>query len=277
MGKSTINTIIRETCQALWTILQPEEMPEPNNNKWLDIANKFYMKTNFPNLVGAVDGKHIRCINPKNSGTMFFNYKKYFSILLMAVVDSEYCFVSIDVGAYGRESDSTVFKDCPFGKKLYSNQLNLPAPACLPNTTDSPQPFVIVGDEAFGLHKNLLRPYPGRGLNPTRRVFNYRLSRARRLVECAFGILANKWRVLHSPLLVEPDYADDIIKACCILHNYVRRRDGYKFEDTLSNVMEDFGNGGVAGARLEGTQVRDYFADYFMGAGSVPFQSRFSY
>jgi hypothetical protein len=36
--------------------------------------------------------------------------------------------------------------------------------------------------------------------------------------------------------------------------------------------MEDFGNGGVAGARLEGTQVRDYFANYFMGAGSVPFQ-----
>jgi len=72
--------------------LQAEEMLEPNNNQWLDIANKFYMKTNFPNLVGAVDGKHIRCINPKNSGSMFFNYKKYFSILLMAVVDSEYCF-----------------------------------------------------------------------------------------------------------------------------------------------------------------------------------------
>jgi len=78
-------------------------MPEPINNQCLDIANTFYMKTNFPNLVGAVDGKHIRCVNPKNSGSMFFNYKKYFSILLMAVVDSEYCFVSVDVVAYGRE------------------------------------------------------------------------------------------------------------------------------------------------------------------------------
>lgn len=189
LGRSTINTIIRETCQSLWTILQPEEMPEPNNNQWLDIANKFYMKTNFSNLVGAVDGNHIRCINPKNSGSMFFNYKKYFSILLMAVVDSEYCFVSIDVGAYSREGYSSVFKDSPFGKKLYSDQLNLPAPACLPNTTDSPQPYVIVGDEAFGLHKNLLRPYPGCGLNPTRRVFNYRLSRARRLVEAPLVFL----------------------------------------------------------------------------------------
>jgi len=78
-------------------------MPEPNKDKWLDIANKFYLKTNFPNLIGAVDGKHIRCINPKNSGSLFFNYKKYFSVILMAVVDSEYCFISIDLGAYGRE------------------------------------------------------------------------------------------------------------------------------------------------------------------------------
>jgi len=118
-------------------------MPDPNNpDKWLEIANQFYIKTNFPNCIGAVDGKHIRCINPKNEGTMFFNYKKYFSIVLVAVVDADYCFTTIDVGAYGTESDSTVFKDYPFGKNLYSEELNLPPPTCLPNTTDSPQPFV---------------------------------------------------------------------------------------------------------------------------------------
>lgn len=149
MGRSTICSIIRETCKALWMILQPEEMPEPNRDGWLNIAKKFYLKTNFPNLVGAVDGKHIRCVNPMNSGSLFFNYKKYFSVILMAVVDSEYCFISVDVGAYGRESDSSVFKECPFGKKLYSEKLNLPAPALLPNTSVSPQTFVIVGDETL--------------------------------------------------------------------------------------------------------------------------------
>jgi len=141
--------------------------------------------------VGAVDGKHIRCVNSINSGSLFFNYKKYFSIILMAVVNLEYCFISIDIGAYGRELDSSVFKECPFGKKLYE-KLNLPAPALLPNTSDSPQPFVIVGDEAFGLHKNLLRPYPGRGLTPTKRVFNYRLSRARRLIKCRLTAPVNE-------------------------------------------------------------------------------------
>ncbi|CAI6375883.1 unnamed protein product [Macrosiphum euphorbiae] len=227
-------------------------MPElTSQEQWIDIANKFYKKTNFPNCIGAVDGKHIR-------------------------LDAEYCFTTIDVGAYGREGDSTVFKECPFGRKLYSEELNLPEPVCLPNTTDSPQPFVIVADEAFGLHKNLLRPYPGRGLNDKRKIFNYRLSRARRYVECAFGILANKWRVLHTPILVEPDFTDCIVKACCILHNYVRRRDGYQFEDTFFNNLDDIQNHGNSGARHEGIGVREYFADYFVNAGSVPFQNRFT-
>ncbi|XP_060855314.1 uncharacterized protein LOC132932993 [Metopolophium dirhodum] len=226
LGQSSISSIVRETCQSLWETLQPQEMPEPNPNQLLDIAKKFYLKTTFPNCIGAVDGKHIRCVNPNNAGSLFFNNKKYFSIVLMAVVDADYCFITIDVSTYGKDSDTPIFKESPFGKKLYSEQLNLPAPTCLPNTNNSPQSYVIIGDEAFGLHRNLLRPYPGRRLTFKRKIFNYRLSRARRYVECAFGILANKWRVLNSAMLVEPNFADDVVKACCILDNYVRRRDG---------------------------------------------------
>ncbi|CAI6352960.1 unnamed protein product [Macrosiphum euphorbiae] len=117
-----------------------------------------------------------------------------------------------------------------------------------------------------------LRPYPGRGLTNTRRIFNYRLSRARRTVECAFGVLSNKWRVLHTPLLVEPDFADDIIKACCILHNFVRKRDGYNFEDMDTSYLVDGLSNRGPGVRSQGIEVRDSYAEYFMGPGSVPFQ-----
>jgi len=98
-------------------------------------------------------------------------------------------------------------------------------------TENNIQPYVFVADEAFGLHTNILRPFPGRGLNETRRIFNNRLSRARRTVECAFGVLANKWRVLHTPILVEPEFCDDIVKACCVLHNFVRKRDGCNYKE----------------------------------------------
>lgn len=272
IGKSTSAEIVRETCTMIWTIFQPLEMPQPTTNQWLEIAGTFYSKTNFPNCLGAIDGKHIRCRNPRNSGSYYFNYKKYFSIILMAVVDANLSFVAIDVGAYGRESDSNVFKECPFGKKLYSGQLNIPEPAYLPNTQNVVQPYVFVADEAFALHKNLLRPYPGRGLTDKRRIFNYRLSRARRTVECAFGVLSNKWRVFHTPLLVEPDFANEIIKACCILHNFVRQRDGINFDDmATSQLVDDLEVRGTA-PRTQGLQVRDYFSDYFMGPGAVPFQ-----
>jgi len=71
-------------------------------------------------------------------------------------------------------------------------------------------------------------------------------------------------------MLVEPNFADDVVKACCILHNYVRRRDGYKFEDTLSNNLEDFQNRNL-GARQQGIEIREYFSEYFMNSGFSTF------
>lgn len=278
IGKSTINQIVRETCQILWSVLQPTEMPEPNREKWIEISELFYKKTNFPNCLGSIDGKHIRCRNPNNSGSLFYNYKKYFSIVLMAVVDANLNFIFIDVGAYGREADSNVFRNSVFGKKLYRNQLQIPDPVSLPLTENNLQPFVFVADEAFGLHTNLLRPYPGRGLNNTRRIFNYRLSRARRTVECAFGVLANKWNVLHTTIIVEPDFCDHIIKACCVLHNFVRKRDGCNYDEDVVdtayiNNLDDFqGHGRLI--NRNGMEIRDNFANYFINEGAVPFQYR---
>lgn len=249
-------------------------MLEPDEEMWREIANQFYLKTDFPNCVGAVDGKHIRCINPRAAGSSYFNYKKFFSIVLMAVADANLRFIAIDVGAYGKEGDSTVFRDSPLGKKLYLGKLNLPLPQNLPNTDGDPQPFVMVGDEAFKLSTNLLRPYPSRGLDCRKRIFNYRLSRCRRTVECTFGILANKWRIFHTPILVQPDFIDDIVKACCLLHNFVRNRDGIKPEDTETYPFTDTHNLGEC-PHGQGPQTREAFADYFMGVGAVAFQNKY--
>lgn len=195
----------------------------------------------------------------------------------MAVADANLSFISINIGAYGRESDSSVFKHSKFDKNLYAQQLNIPKPAYLPNTESCPQPYVFLADEAFSLHTNLLRPYPGRNLTVVQRIFNYRLSRARRTVECSFGLLCNKWRVLHTPLLVKPDFADDIIKACCILHNYVRQKDGANYEDMESNLWVESLEVHRARTRAKAheMEIRDAYADYFMGPGSIPFQYRY--
>jgi len=96
------------------------------NARIMDKDSRRIKNANFPNCIGAVDGKHIRIINPAKSGSNYYNYKHFFSIVLMALVDSNYCFFSIDVGSYGREGDPNIFKKSPLGKKLYDRQLDIP-------------------------------------------------------------------------------------------------------------------------------------------------------
>jgi hypothetical protein len=67
-----------------------------------------------------------------------------------------------------------------------------------------------------------------------KKVFNYCLSRARRYIECALGIMSNKWRIFHRPLDVSIEFSEDIVKACIVVHNFVRMGDGYNFDNTLS-------------------------------------------
>ena len=75
-------------------------------------------------------------------------------------VDAGYCFISVEVGAYGSSSDSNVFKKSTFGKLLESNKLDIPDPRFLPSDAEELyMPFVLVGDEAFALSEHVLRPY----------------------------------------------------------------------------------------------------------------------
>lgn len=140
----------------------------------------------------------IHCItqlhqHPKRSGSMFLNYKHYFSIVLMAVIDTNYNYIFIDVGAYGKECDSNVFKETAFWKSLVNKTLNLPKPAQL-EESNIDLPYIFVGDEAFALHENILRPFSGQLLNATKSVFNYRWKK-RVCVKYQPSILALNYRL----------------------------------------------------------------------------------
>ena len=120
---------------------------------------------------------------PPNTGSLYYNYKHHFSIILLALVDSHYRFIYVDIGAYGRSSDGGVFNNSQLSHAL-QNQLHIP-PASVVNETEYTCPYVIIMDDAFAL-----KPYALRNLTLMQRVYNYWLSRARRVVECAFGQLS---------------------------------------------------------------------------------------
>ncbi|XP_068125991.1 uncharacterized protein [Hyperolius riggenbachi] len=233
LGRTTIRRIVLDTCSIIWENLQPEFLKFPDMADWEKICQDFWVKTNFPNCVGAVDGKHIRIVMPPNTGSKYFNYKKYFSIVLLAVADANYRFSYVDVGAQGSSSDSGIFQHSRFGVKLQEGNINLPPPRPWPHTNGPDRPLVFIGDEAFALSNHLMRPFPQRSLNPQRTVFNVRLSKARKVVECAFGIMANKWRIFHTSMMMDTANAVTIVKAACVLHNFVRDKEGINVDEDV--------------------------------------------
>ncbi len=114
------------------------------------VASLFQSRWNVPHAVGAVDGKHIQIRKPADSGSLYHNYKGFFSILLMAVVDADYKFLWADLGGMGHQSDAQIFNDSEFKECLEEGVLNLPDLDPLPHD-DCNMPYHLLGDDAFGL------------------------------------------------------------------------------------------------------------------------------
>lgn len=209
----------------------------------------------------------------------------------MAISDASYKFLYIDVGSNGRISDGGVFRKCSFNDALINNKINLPSPEPLP-LRNVPVPYVLVADDAFASTPNLLKPYSVRNLSGVQRIFNYRLSRARRVVENAFGILSARFRILRSPIKLGPSKARSVTLACCALHNFLMSRksstyfnanlvDHYTQDGTLipgewRNEQSDHCFPNLQPHRSyianNSSAIREEFSQYFMEEGEVPFQ-----
>jgi hypothetical protein len=197
-------------------------MPE-TEEQWKEIARDIFLQWNFPNCIGTLDGKHIMIQRPENTVAEFYNYKGYHSIVLMAIVDGNYNFIYVSIGCQGRISDGGVFRNTEFSRKLDNGTLNLPSDEHLPGRR-KPIPYVLLADDAFPLTCHIMKPFSvDVAKGSPKRIFNYRLSRARRLVENAFGLLASVFRVFHKPIEVKvDDTVSDVVLACVCLHNFLR-------------------------------------------------------
>lgn len=258
--------------------------------EWKAVAKQFE-KWNFPHCVGAVDGKHIAIWPPKESGSYYFNYKGSHSIVLMAVVNANYEFMYVDVGTNGRISDGGVWASSTLCARLLNGAMGLPADEQLSDSHRT-LPYVFVGDDAFPLKRYFMKPYPFKHQNNEQRIFSYRLSRARRVVENAFGIMSNKFRVLLSAINLSPEKVEKIIFACTALHNFLRREHESFYSPVGSLDNENVVDGVVTpGAwrderqllpleRLqrnptnEAKAVRKEFMEYFNEEGAVVWQQR---
>ena len=163
-----------------------------SKEKSLSVAKEFEEKWQFSNCAGAINGKHVPLINSFNSGSTYFNYKSFFSIVLLALVDADYKFLYVNVGCQGRISDGGVFKNLELYHLLVNGELNLPESRQLPDLSslndsflvdsirESEVPYIVVADDAFPLTTYCMKPYSSQELSDSKQIFGYRLSRARR-------------------------------------------------------------------------------------------------
>ena len=155
----------------------------------------------------------------------------------MALVDANYHFIFVDIGNYGSNADE-------FSQTYLENELDVPGIKPLPNAPKLGNlPHVIVADEAFPLMPNIMWPYlrarNGVRLSHEKQIYNYSLSRARRLVENAFGILAQCWCCFNRRLQLKTETVVKIVQATCVLHNYLREPTDATITATYARLNPD--------------------------------------
>ena len=137
----------------------------------------------------------------------------------MAVSDAKHRFIIVESGASGKRADANIFLKSCFAQKLRTGKLNLPPP-CPLNGVNGNMPFFFIGDNAYPKSGNFATPFKGVHLRDEEIIYNYRLSRARRIVENAFGILCARFRILFRPIEGSSSLVRSIILACLALHNF---------------------------------------------------------
>lgn len=159
----------------------------------------------------------------------------------MGIADANYKFLYVDIGGYGSEGDAAYFGNSVLGKKILEDtDNNFPEDV---HIGAEKIPFYFVADGAFPFTERIMKPITTR--RPTtheERIFNYRLSRARRVVENSFGILSSKWQCLSRCMFCGPNRAQKIVAACVVLHNLMlsESRDSY-CPSTYADQYDDHG------------------------------------
>ena len=222
LGRSTVTTIVNEVIEAivscLWTDCVSVHMPKTEDEFKEKIL---YMEElwQFPFSWAAVDGCHIPVKCPPGGSEArkeYHNFKKFYSIVLMALVDAKYRFIWGSCGFPGNSHDSIILQSTTLWSDIKDGKL-------LPNSCQREQnafiPPLILGDSAFPFESFLMKPYTNAMVAKQQRYFNYRLSRARMVIEGAYGQLKGRWRFLLRKSESNLHETKIATLACMVLHN----------------------------------------------------------
>ncbi|XP_053904275.1 uncharacterized protein LOC128848329 [Malaclemys terrapin pileata] len=211
VGKSTVGAAVIQVTNAIKYLLKSRVVTLGNVQAIVD----GFAAMGFPNCGRAIDGTHIPNLAPEHQATEYINKKGNFSMLLQALMDHKGHFTNINVGWPGKVHDARVLRSSGLFQKLEEGTFFLDQKITV---GDVELPIVILGDPAYPLMPWLMKPYTG-SLDSSQDLFNYRLSKCRMVVECAFGCLKARWLSLLTQIDLSETSIPIVITACCALHN----------------------------------------------------------
>ena len=222
LGISTVCEIVHKTCWVISEHLLPRHVKIPTEDRLKEIVREFEVLWGFPQTVGAIDGTHIPILKPVECPSDYYNRKGFYSVIIQGVVDSHGLFIDVNIGWPGKVHDARVLVNSKFYNKCNSGN-------CFPNwkkrINDVDVPLVVLGDPAYPLSSWLMKPFSDTGsLTTEQQHYNYRQSRARMVVENAYGQLKGRWRCLLKRMdYYAIQYTIDVVATCVVLHNICER------------------------------------------------------
>ena len=233
-------------------------------------AEGFMTRFGFPQVVGCIDGTHIPIKQPTENAHDFFGYKMKYSLNVQAICNHIGQFIDVEIKWPGSVHDARVFANSNVQKSYSEGKFKL----FYENLSDKPEtqvmiPQVLLGDPAYPLLPYCMREFESCTSN-SQVLFNQMLRSARNQIECAFGRLKARWRILLRPIDLKLDSTPTVIHTCFILHNFCERRKIEISREEVEHVMimERQENKTTCDKiysyhTLDGAKVRDSLANHF--------------
>lgn len=219
LSKASICRCIRRCVTAINGNLCAQYIQWPDNN---GLAQSFFNVAGMPAVCGCIDGTHIKLDGPQENEEQYINRHGDHSINAMCVCGPNRKFYYVSARWPGSVNDARVLRNSSLAQRFENGWRPFPN-------------AILLGDSAYPLKEWIIPPI----LNPNglaEERFNRAHKSTRRLIENAFGILKERFSCLHG-LRVQPDYACQIFKACCILHNICSDEEGFNAPDQVDNEV----------------------------------------
>ena len=265
VGISTACVAVSDVCKAIVNNLAKRYITIPSGERLKLVVDGFQSKWGIPQCVGAIDATHIPIIAPKDSPLDYYNRKGYHSVVMQALVDHNYKFLDVYVGWPGSVHDARVLTNSGLFASCDSGAFPPNWPKVINRTSI---PLFIIGDPAYPLTSWLIKPYSDCGrLTAKQKRFNYHISRARCVVENAFGRLKGRWRSLMKRNDTDVKFLPTLATACCVLHNICEIHGDEFDEDWFVSeaATVPLVNQATASAMTttSGERIRSTLCDYF--------------